>query len=408
MNYLKRSTDILLITDSVSDANAIQSMIEKLPSQGITLSQQYNLSSGLNALNLNKADVVILDLPLPGEHPFSSIDALRAAHPKIPLIALLKDQYDALLNDAKKHGVDVVVSKSALNASWFNYMLASAIDYRELKNTLLETQKSAKMASWQINPANNEWSSEGQLQEIFGKSLERLEDYLYAVHPDDQREVALAFMQSFKEGLGFDISHRIIHPQAGEQQIQLKGFADKNKANQVIHLWGTIQLVQQTASKESSSNDPQEALASPVYSNGHTSTGTPHTNTNASKSLVNEPVVLEKVTDINYLKEVAGGDTSIMKKAISKFIESTPGTLEKMRQYLNEKDYYQLAKCAHKLKSSVALMGMDEALQMVKFIEVAAKDQKGVEDLPGLVNQTNKIINLSFLELEETLTALKD
>ncbi|MEL6853166.1 MAG: response regulator, partial [Bacteroidota bacterium] len=111
-------------------------------------------------------------------------------------------------------------------------------------------------------------------------------------------------------------------------------------------------------------------------------------------------------TDLTYLEEISGGDNVIIRKTIDKFLETTPGILQQMQDCSQNQDYDSLAKCAHKLKSSVAFMGIEEARKAILKIEHNAKNSENLPELPGLVHRVNQIINDSFVELRDTLSTL--
>ena len=77
-----------------------------------------------------------------------------------------------------------------------------------------------------------------------------------------------------------------------------------------------------------------------------------------------------------------------------------------MDKHLGHKEYIELGKCAHKLKSSVAFMGIDEIKETILSIEKASKDIDQVERLPKLVAHTRDVIEQSYDELKGSLATL--
>ena len=127
--------------------------------------------------------------------------------------------------------------------------------------------------------------------------------------------------------------------------------------------------------------------------------------------LANEPKINESMdnpqfTNLTYLKEISGGDSVIIKKTIGKFLETTPDILHKMDQHLEHQEYSALGKCAHKLKSSIAFMGIDEIKDTILSIEKASKDLDQADKLPKLVARTRNVIEQSYDELKGSLATL--
>jgi signal transduction histidine kinase/HPt (histidine-containing phosphotransfer) domain-containing protein len=133
---------------------------------------------------------------------------------------------------------------------------------------------------------------------------------------------------------------------------------------------------------------PLETTSAPTNGNAGAATSTP------------------QLTDLSYLKGIAGGDNSLIQRAVGKFLESTPETVLEMDQCLASKSYLDLSKLAHKLKSSVATMGMTEAREAMFTIEQIGKGTDQLEKLPALVAHAKDLVNRSYKELEEALKAL--
>lgn len=83
-----------------------------------------------------------------------------------------------------------------------------------------------------------------------------------------------------------------------------------------------------------------------------------------------------KFIKMEYLDSVSGGDQEIIKEIVILFKEQTVEIYNEMKSLLAAKNYPALGLLAHKAKSSVAIMGMDEMAQMLKTFELQAKEGK--------------------------------
>jgi HPt (histidine-containing phosphotransfer) domain-containing protein len=81
-----------------------------------------------------------------------------------------------------------------------------------------------------------------------------------------------------------------------------------------------------------------------------------------------------KFINIEYLDSVSGGDLGITKEIVEMFREQVVEIYEEMRSLYDEKKYASLGLLAHKAKSSVAIMGMDDLATMLKTFELQAKE----------------------------------
>ena len=83
-----------------------------------------------------------------------------------------------------------------------------------------------------------------------------------------------------------------------------------------------------------------------------------------------------KFINTEYLLSVSGGDLNIIKEIVSIFREQVVEMFEEMKSLLADNNYTSLGLLAHKAKSSVAIMGMDDLATMLKTFELQAKDGK--------------------------------
>ncbi len=119
-----------------------------------------------------------------------------------------------------------------------------------------------------------------------------------------------------------------------------------------------------------------------------------------------EPMAKITQIDLSYLREVANGDTSIMRMAIEKYLETTPAYLENMQIQLRSLDYDGLRKAAHKLKSSLQFMGLNDLYHMALMVETSCKSEQNMEQLPIWVAQISEGIDDSYALLKDSLETL--
>lgn len=119
-----------------------------------------------------------------------------------------------------------------------------------------------------------------------------------------------------------------------------------------------------------------------------------------------EPMAKITQIDLSYLREVANGDTSIMRMAIEKYLETTPAYLENLRIQLRSLDYDGLRKAAHKLKSSLQFMGLNDLYHLALMVETSCKSEQNMEQLPIWVAQIADGIDDSYALLKDSLESL--
>ena len=106
------------------------------------------------------------------------------------------------------------------------------------------------------------------------------------------------------------------------------------------------------------------------------------------------------ITDLNYLKTMSGGDPGFIREMIDLFREQIDEYKSIMPELLDKKDYDSLSKIAHKAKSSVAVMGMNEVADLLKELEILASDRKDVDRYESMVSHFLQQSELALTELE--------
>lgn len=103
--------------------------------------------------------------------------------------------------------------------------------------------------------------------------------------------------------------------------------------------------------------------------------------------------------DLSMIYEISGDDESYINLMVQTFLESMPGTLEKINQSLSDADWDGLYKAAHFAKSSLSVIKVSEMHETAFAIEQNAKHRTSLDTLPALVSKLNQ----NFAAAEEVL-----
>lgn len=112
-------------------------------------------------------------------------------------------------------------------------------------------------------------------------------------------------------------------------------------------------------------------------------------------------------TDLTYLKEITGGESSIVIEMVEMFIEQVEEFKENMVKHLNDKNWVDLGKEAHKAKSSVLIVGMEELGKNLKKLQLLTEQEKDIDDYPNYVNMFIEQCDAAKIELNQELEVLK-
>ncbi|MBN1131484.1 MAG: Hpt domain-containing protein [Bacteroidales bacterium] len=93
------------------------------------------------------------------------------------------------------------------------------------------------------------------------------------------------------------------------------------------------------------------------------------------------------IIDLNYLRTLSGGDEQFIGEMVDIFREQVAEYLKEMPLLLEQSDYANLSRLAHKAKSSVAIMGMNDEAEYLKELELMAREGKDPEACREYVNR---------------------
>lgn len=81
--------------------------------------------------------------------------------------------------------------------------------------------------------------------------------------------------------------------------------------------------------------------------------------------------------DLSYLRDISAGDEELFHELIDMFISQVPEYQMQLQQELSLGEWEQLGRTAHKVKSALTMMGLNDLAMEMKVLEEQAK--KGIE-----------------------------
>ncbi len=104
--------------------------------------------------------------------------------------------------------------------------------------------------------------------------------------------------------------------------------------------------------------------------------------------------------DLTYLESAGQEDREFIKKLVSMFIEIMPVNLDELNEVVKTKDFKQIRKTAHKIKSSIDLLGIHSLTDTIRAIEFIAEDDNTLEKH---VETLNSMMIEVYAQLKELL-----
>ena len=105
--------------------------------------------------------------------------------------------------------------------------------------------------------------------------------------------------------------------------------------------------------------------------------------------------------DLSYLKEMSGGDRSLVLEMIDIFNDQVDEFADNLDLHLGKKEYELLGKLAHKAKSSISIMGLNDLAKDLKRLELDAKAGVNIADYPVIVDKFKEETKIAVRELDD-------
>lgn len=97
--------------------------------------------------------------------------------------------------------------------------------------------------------------------------------------------------------------------------------------------------------------------------------------------------------DLSYLHQVSNGDQNFVREMTRTFLESTPKALDDIKLQINQRNWSQLAKVAHKMKPSITLLGIHSLKEKIIQLEQEAALGSNVKKIELLANEVHAYLN---------------
>ena len=113
-----------------------------------------------------------------------------------------------------------------------------------------------------------------------------------------------------------------------------------------------------------------------------------------------------KHVNIDQLNEMAEGSHELIHDLIYLFFKQVPVFSEQLDTLYQNGDFLALGKLAHKIKGSVAMMGMSELAESMKELEHLAKENVHAEKYPALIEKYKSVSAEAIEELKDIINRI--
>ena len=110
-----------------------------------------------------------------------------------------------------------------------------------------------------------------------------------------------------------------------------------------------------------------------------------------------------RYTNLDYLKEITGGEADVLKEFIEMFFDQLVEFRAGMTGNLADQKWKELGELAHKAKSSVMTFGMNDLGHHLKELQLKTQKLEDIESYPTYVEEFMTIMDIAEAELKEEL-----
>lgn len=110
---------------------------------------------------------------------------------------------------------------------------------------------------------------------------------------------------------------------------------------------------------------------------------------------------LRMKVDLTYLKNMSNGNKDLILEMIGIFKTQVVEFNQGMDEHFKNNQFELLGRLAHKAKSSISIMGLNDLALELKTFEILAKEGKEIEKYPAFINNFKRETADAVEELDD-------
>ncbi|HSH67918.1 MAG TPA: ATP-binding protein, partial [Bacteroidia bacterium] len=121
---------------------------------------------------------------------------------------------------------------------------------------------------------------------------------------------------------------------------------------------------------------------------------------NATQFVKNWNSSSKKVINLEYLTDIMSGKKELIKETIDIFIKQAAEDLPIIKEAIDKSDYLTVKRFAHRMKSTITMMGIESLGPVLEEMEILGKEQNNLERIKELNNKLNATYSLALEEIK--------
>lgn len=104
--------------------------------------------------------------------------------------------------------------------------------------------------------------------------------------------------------------------------------------------------------------------------------------------------------DLKMIENISGGDPAFIRQMVKLFLDNMPVNIKTLRTALENRDWEMMWKTAHKMKSTIDSLNINELRQEIRAVEYAGKTLEGLVAVPMQVDKIEQVLQLCMDDLQ--------
>ncbi len=110
--------------------------------------------------------------------------------------------------------------------------------------------------------------------------------------------------------------------------------------------------------------------------------------------------------NMDYLEDLSGGNTQLIKEILALFIKQTPPDMELLASYIKQGEWEKAYKQAHHIKPTLAYVGANGMRSELQEIETLAKNNQELSLIPAKLDALVPKLEILYGELKAYLQTI--
>jgi HPt (histidine-containing phosphotransfer) domain-containing protein len=109
---------------------------------------------------------------------------------------------------------------------------------------------------------------------------------------------------------------------------------------------------------------------------------------------------VKKVINLDYLTDIMSGKKDLIRETIEIFVKQAAEDLPIINEAVDKSDFLTVKRFAHRMKSTITMMGINSLTQVLDEMETLGKEQSNMDRIKDLNKKLNSTYSQALEEIK--------